>query len=498
MTERPDYETLAQDIKLEDITSCEHNANILRMIRDGDPNWTNSLYIMSEDDNEDMDDFLVAEGDDLGWLGYFVGKSEVMEKLYICYLPEGGDEINRFFDGMSQNRSIKILNVINDIGVDGWSRLGSFFENNPNLARFSVEEPVVVGQEGMQILASALGRMHHNSLKRLSMNGTGISDEGFTMIATALRLHPQLESLALYDNNIGRDGCISLANTLSSWPYSNNLESLNLGCNVIDDGGLQALVGGLMDCSRLKDLYLEGNPITADALTSLFPLLQSEGHSLQKLDLCRIDFGDDGAIVLAESLRGNRSLKELLLSPSTSGISVVGWSAFSKLLCDTSTINNTYLSHHTLTKIGDYGDDNEVIPKVIQRMLTTNRYQNRQGAAFYKILQSHPDLDMEPFFELKMQFLPSVMSWFDRAPTRPCYGNPYASRENKKSASRKLFALYKFVRAMPDLTVTGYWEGRVIDIEAKKRMLDEEEAVAWERLGGRPIDASKRKRMRHE
>ncbi len=490
--ERPDYDALAQDINLEDITSCEHNANILRKLRDGDP-LSKQLYIMDREYEEaDPDeDFFIDEGDDLGWLGHFIGRSEVLQDLQIWHLPEGGDQIISFFEGMSQNRSIKGLVINCEIGDDGWNRLGIFLENNRNIARFTVED-FLIGQEGTQNLALALGRMNHNFLTDLSICHTGISDEGMTEIVTALGSQSQLEKLFLYDNNMGRDGCIALGNTLSRWPASNKLKTLHIDDNAIDDGGLQVLAEGLMKCQSFKTLDLSDNrSITEGGLRSLFPLLQSESLSLERLDLSRIAFGDDGAIVLADSLRGNKSLKELLFSPSTSGITVVGWSAFSKLLCDTSTINSTYLSHHTLTTFGDYL--NEGTPQDIKRLLSMNRYQE---AAICKILQSHRDLDMAPFFKLKMKFLPAVISWFERV-ERIDMGTIMESERSFQS--RKLSALYKFVRGMPDLAVIGYWQGRVIYIEAKKRMLDDEEAVAWERLGGRPIDdASKRKRMRHE
>ena len=477
MAERPDYVALAQDINLHEITSCERNANILRMLRDGDPNLSKRLFIMNEDDEdeEDMENFVIDEGDDLGWFGYFIGKCDGLESLDIDYLPEGGDGINRFFDGMSQNRSIKFLAIYSQIGHDGWSSFGSFFENNRNLSNV-----FIFGHEGGQKLASALGRMNHHSLERLSMTSTNISGEDLAEVATALRSQPRLQSLSLGSNNIGRDGCIALGAALSRWPASNNLEWLNLHSNAIDDGGLQALVSGLMNCCSVTNLSLASNrSITAAGLRSLSPLFQSESHSLERLLLCGINFGDDGATALAEGLRGNKILKEL--SFETAGMTSVGWSAFSRLLCDTSTINNTYLSNHTLTRMGNRGT-----PEDIQRLLTLNLFPN---AAICKILQSHPDLDMEPFLKSKMKFLPVVMSWFEGL-----------------CQSRKLSALYKFVRGMPDLAVPGYWEGRVIDIGAKKRrlaeikqLLDDQEAVAWERLGGRPIDdASKRKRMRHE
>ncbi len=506
MVDRRDYDALAQDINLDDITSCERNANILRELRDGDP-LSKQLFIMNEEDEEIMneedededspDGFFIDEGDDLGWLGYFVGKSEVIEDLHInCYFPEGGED--DFYEGMSQNRSIKTLEI-RSVGNEGWIInagswiiLGSFFENNRNLS--NVDVGCSLDHESIQNLASALGRLHHNSLKHLSMNQCEIGDEGLAEIATTFRLQSQLKILDLYDNNIGRDGCIALGNMLSRWPHSNKFETLRIGGNAIDDEGLQALVSGMMNCRSLKQLDLGWNQlITVAGMRSLSPLLQSENHSLETLYLYGSNFGDDGAVALAEGLRGNKSLNQLWFCPSEAGITAVGWSAFSKLLCDTSTINNTYLSNHTLTKIGHRNEDT---PQFILDYLTMNKDRSDASISKSKILRSHRDLDMEPFFEWKMKFLPVVIYWLQRArPSRLGIG----TESNKKSASRKLSALYKFVRGMPDLAVIGYWEGRMIHIEAEKRRLEYEEEITRERLGlsGQPMDDPRRnKRMR--
>jgi hypothetical protein len=68
---------------------------------------------------------------------------------------------------------------------------------------------------------------------------------------------------------------------------------------------------------------------------------------------------------------------------------------------------------------------------------------------------------------------------------------------------------------MPDLTIIGYWEGRMIHIEAEtrriaderrrldveERRLEYEKKVTLERLGDQPMDeaeANRNKRMRYE
>ena len=538
MTERPDYDALAQDINLDEITSCVSNAILLQKIRDNDPSWSQRVYIMhiDDDDEEGLDgDFVVREGDDLGWLGYFIGRSEVIKYLDINnhFCPDGDD--NYFFDGMSHNRSIEHLGIHCEIGLDSWISLGSFLENNRNLSNLEFHG-IVIGHESAQYLASALGRMNHHSLEELSMDSTNISDEGLTDIVTALRTQWRLENLSFGGNNVGRSGCIALGNTLSRWPASNKLKTLSLGNSAINDGGLQALVSGMMNCCSLKQLYLGGNrSITTAGLGYLSPLLQSEAHSLEILSLHDINFGDDGAMILAEGLRGNKFLKELTFDVETAGITTIGWSAFSGLLCDTSTVNNTYLSHHTLTKIGCYyGQGDESVPDEIQRLLAMNRYQLFQFiqvAAICKILRSHPDLDMEPFFIMKMKFLPAIMSWFEKVePVEVQLITWELINESERSCQRKkLSALYNFVRAMPDLTIIGYWEGRMIRIEAvrrriaderrrlhdemrrlhdemrrlndEERRLEYEEKFTLERLGDRPMDeveVNRNKRMRHE
>ena len=512
--EIPDYEELAKDINLDEVTSCRSNAIILRMLRDGDD--IKGLDIVDPPEDEvytatgaATSRFFVGEEDDLGWLGYFIGKSEI-ESLTIAHLPEGSYQTIRFFDGISQNRYIKYLHIYEDIGTVGWSKLGCFLENHRDLLHLEVLGHLY-RNESAQNLALALGQMNDNFLTDLRIINTNIGDERFVPIAAAIGSQPQLERLFLYENNIGRNSCVALGNSLRSWPASNKLETLYIEENTIDDRGLQALAEGLMNCRSLNTFYLNDNPsITAAGLRYLSPLLQSEAHSLDVLRVTRINWGDDGAIVLADGLRGNESLTELRFRPSTAGMTSIGWSAFSNLLCDTSTINSIYFSNHKVRRIGCY--DYEETPEDVQNYLRANRIA-RTHAVVYKIFRSHPDLDMEPFFTLNMKFLPLIISWFERVEfiEVDLIEEDLIEESERSCQSRKLSALYKFVRGMPDLTADGYWEGRLIEIKASRRRiaderrrlddeelrLEYEEQIALER--SRPMDeANRNKRTRYE
>ena len=62
------YEARAKDVKLEDITSDEYNADILAGLRDNDAELK---HISITDSAIGRKDFDVCEGNHWGWLGYF-------------------------------------------------------------------------------------------------------------------------------------------------------------------------------------------------------------------------------------------------------------------------------------------------------------------------------------------------------------------------------------------------------------------------------------------
>ncbi|KAK1734006.1 leucine-rich repeat protein [Skeletonema marinoi] len=445
ITENRDYDALVQDINIGDITSSEHNANILRRLRDDDPDWNKTLYILEDEIDGDIDEFIIRAGDDLGWLGYFIGRSEVLKALHIHVLPEEREQLVAFMRGIIHNQSIKELGIQTDLGDQGLRSLGHFLRNHNALThlRFVYFH---VDTDCAHNIAMALVQCRHNSLLSFELDETNISDEAFSEIATALRTQSQLEELHLGRNNIGRDGCVALVNTLCVW-QSSNLKFLDLSSNNIDDLRLCALVEGMSNCSNLQNLYLSDNDqITAAGIRSMSPLFQSESCSLKCIMLDSINLGDEGAIALADGLRGNKSLRHLMFDPVSAGVTDVGWAAFSKLLCDTSSINNTYLSNHTLEWVGSLFYDDSDIPPDIRQYIAWNKDQ-RIDAAICKILKTHDHFDMKPFFQWKLKFLPVMVAWFQRA---------RAAGLEHLLGSKKLSSMYDFVRSMPMLVLGGH------------------------------------------
>jgi hypothetical protein len=188
-----------------------------------------------------------------------------------------------------------------------------------------------------------------------------------------------------------------------------------------------------------------------------------------------INFGDDMAIAFANGLTGNRTLKSLRFDSTR--LTPVGWSAFSRILCNPSSFNSIYLSNHSIKTIGTF--ESEDAPDDVKQFLHLNK--NAAEVAIQKILKSHPDFDVESMFQWKLKLLTHVMSTLDRvAHTHSYVPNPNEDQEilisrdsgqklrrkmRSKLQSKKLSTMYKFVRGMPLLIVDGYRSGSDNDAE---------------------------------
>ena len=484
-------DAIAHDINLEAITSSKRNAEVLRKLRDNFI-WEddNTLYIVEADDEEDEDDdgeedniFRIDEGDDLSWLGYFIGRNESLDDLTIWFLPQERERIDGFIHGVKYNRSLREFSIgVRGIDV-GLQNLCSFFRENDNLDSLFLHN-CEIGRERAHELALALGRRDVNSsLIRLCLDNNGIEDADFAIIAQALLRQPQLRRLRCAGNNVGRISCEKLGAMMRCRSF--NLIDLCLG-NDIDDVGLQSLVPGLCNNHNLTYLSITG-PITAVGLRSLANFLQSDSCNLRSLCVS-LRLGDEEATALADALKGNASLKTLVLphhehSNRRRNMTDVGWSAFSRLLCDTSSIHNTYLSNHSLTDIGDYNTMDDT-PRFVTDLLkmNTEAYQINgtrnqkmlQSLKRRKILMSNPDLDMRPLFEYKLKLLPWVKKWFGRS-IQLCGDEVGEWKESvPELQSRELSAVYKFVRDMPLLISDGYWTNVLTESKTKKQKLQVE------------------------
>jgi len=500
------YEAHAADVNLEEITSSAKNANILQRLRDGDRaldsivlcslrttfNW---LFVV-----EQIHlcrslgfglEFVIREDDNLGWLGYFIGKSDCLKQFRIDYLPEGEQQIHAFLGGIARSQCIRNIGVSSlsndrftsiirvlrnqsqlegltideshDVGPDAWSELRTPVESGVwKLKYLFLSRNNYFGNEGLNILSNGL-RGIGSSLETLRLYHNSIGNEGLLAVVEALHTCTCLKHLDLSYNDFSSaaSGLGSLSDCLQLTPVT--LDYLELRYCCINNEGLQELAKVSYQC---KGLDLDGNhSISSSGLTYLATALQSESCCLENLYLFGMLVGDDSVEALAAGLKGNQSLTCLhLLNPDSIDVSVTaaGWFALSAALCDTSSIKNTYDSNHILHDFWSefWNGNDHIIANNDEDVVVYLRLneEHPQYTARCKILMTHPHLHMQPLLQWGLKFLPLAVAWFERA--KPCTAltifdcDPDLRRRvleesDETFESRKLTTMYEFVRGMP-------------------------------------------------
>ena len=347
--------------------------------------------------------FASSVGDDYSRLGAAVGENTHLKKLVVVLDDDVASDVtnNAFYDGLKQNSSIQVLTIhcsnSNIAGGVGQKILEAYQENNGNLTVIIISR-VDLQNGGEHIIAETLRRC--TNLQEVCLyNCDSITEEKCFPMIEAVRGHRSLEKLDLHGNRIGNAGCETLADLLED-PRS-NLQTLNLGGN---------------------------------------------------------DIGNDGAATIANSLTNNTKLQHLSLLYSNPIDSNHADDIFSRILCNTSSINKIYLSNHTIVRLGLGRLDVQ-----LESLLKLNEGTNKSHVAIKKILRYHTniDIDMKPLFgwnmegegERDLKALPYVVAWFERAGEAVADDEDEGGEESYKICERKISALYHFAKAMPLLVV---------------------------------------------
>lgn len=241
---------------------------------------------------EEMENFSVR-----AWelLGKYIANNTHLKCLNLSKFDYGDTNMSAFFGQLTKSKSVEEV----DLGYIQRDMcdvrcMVPFLENSPKLLRlhFGGND---IKTEGFELMLQALNN-GSSMIKELNLNECNIKD------VSALNTYPlrNLQDLELYNNNIGRDGCIAISK-----------------------------------------------------------LLQKEGSTLTRLGLDSTGVGDEEAEILATSLKHNTKLEHLDLENNSIGER--GYGAFLGLLNDISSIESTCASNHTLAEL-DLGDNEDLLP----------------------------------------------------------------------------------------------------------------------------------------
>jgi len=388
---------------------------------------------LPNDEPDELQYYVQHNGDnELELLGRLVGMTH-LKKLSLIGGPtsQSALSINPFFTGLSNNKSI--------------SEIISFWYDGPQamLCKGSMRFSIWINDDfGNQMAAMLSAAMKNKILHTLNLRCYGGIDIGEELIDVLVNGLPNSNLL--------------------------NLDICGINNLVSSVKGVDALVASLPR-SNLVSLSLINIDIGKSGVEALARTLKAD-PCLENLGLAS-GISIDGLVVIAEALVNNSHLKRVNLSYNV--VTSECWKAFSNTLCDTSTVNKTCLSNHTLEHIRDqtvyqppYDEGFIPRPQDVVSALELNRCPNKQQVAVKKILKHHCHFDIQPFVQWEFKVLPLLIHWLEKA--------AFFSTEfdvNGTIEMRKLTVVYEFIQALPELFVSHFVRGLALRIAKVEQCL---------------------------
>jgi len=356
------------------------------------------------------------------------------------------------------------MNKIDDAGLEALSSIGT-------LKSLDLYYNNIITPSGWRSFFNSV-QSRGIQLVKLDISENKIGNEGAAALGSLLGSMSSLKTLDLTDisgddpNGITTQGWQTLFTTLN---VSNlDLADLNLGSNSIDDEGIQLLVPLVSRMNSLKRLGLNCNErATPTGWRALSAFLQSPNFALQELHLFECKLNDDAIIRFAELLANNKTLKSLSIDGCIDEddiplITERGWEALSNLVCDETSIMNTYNSNHILHDV--YDDFPDELTGNLESCLNLNRNEDKTEVARQKILQTHfsdNTPNMQEFLGMELEMMPSAMAWIGR-PTHANWKGTHVSG---------LSLMFNLMRRLPDLFDSSPRTQKKPSIGKRKRVI---------------------------
>jgi len=216
-------------------------------------------------------------------------------------------------------------------------------------------------------------------------------------------------------DDITSQGWVTLFTTLQ---HSNlNLVKLYLESSSIDSQGMELLMQLVSRMSSLKYLDLNQNSVSPSGWRPLIEYMRSPNFALKQLHLNGNKINDNTVAAFASALVQNNTLKSLSLNncTDTNGNDLItnrGWDAASNIICNKTSVMNTYNSNHTLQYLGFH------IPDDLLSYLKLNKNKDKAEVARQKILQTHFSGDdssnIQEFLDMELEMMPAAFTWIGR------------------------------------------------------------------------------------
>ena len=383
-----------------------------------------------------------------------------LESLNLRYLKLCTPLGWRSFFNFLQTRGVQLkkLDVSgnNELGTEGVAALGSLLSNMRTLKVLKMSRYLVnITRQGWQTFFTSL-QDPNLDLIRLDLGSNRIDNEEVELLMRSLSNMSSLKRLALGDMRlVTAIGWRQAFLGYNAQDSNLDLVKLDVSYNNIDDEGMQLLIRMVSSMSSLAHLNLnESRRVTPIGWQALVAYLQSPNFALKRLHLSDNVYNDDMIIAFTSALVHNKTLERLSLggiydeedeNPLV-GLTKRGWEAVSTLLCNKTSIMDTYNSNHTLQNLGEC--DSEEFGDKLYPYLGVNENKDKAEVARQKILQTHFSTDedggnskIQMLLDMELEMMPTTIAWIGRPVHHDWKGTNVSG----------LSIMFNLLRMVPDL-----------------------------------------------
>ena len=256
----------------------------------------------------------------------------------------------------------------------------------------------------------------NSALESLDLSQNRMQDGAVEALANALAENGTLERLTLSECVVTVEDWLAFSQALSSLNIDSALKYLDLSYNDFDDRAITALANALARNETLEELNVSCSIHVTPFGWATFAALLRTNSVITTLRLPFNNVAKDHLVVafadaLGENPTSSLKVLDFYEAPREVEITSAGWRAISNLLCDTSSIEGTKISNHSLCDLGLHVDDDDV-----KALLELNKSENKNQVARNKIIKSHfsGTFDVVAMTGDQNKLLPDSLSFFGK------------------------------------------------------------------------------------
>ena len=156
--------------------------------------------------------------------------------------------------------------------------------------------------------------MLYTAVRHSNLDANKLSNQGPTDISATLEVIQTVATILLNENKVSSEGFMALAQVLR---MNQSLVTLNIINNLLLDDGIQALCEAVKSNQTLKQLWIHNTKISFVGIKLISDMLRAKTVTLENLAIGDNHITDDGAVLIAETLKVNSSINWLHMRSSS-------------------------------------------------------------------------------------------------------------------------------------------------------------------------------------